>query len=150
MPQSLAKIYVHLVFSTKNRETWLREELRGDLLAYMGGTLNGMGCLPVEINAELDHVHALILLGRTVAMSDVVAGLKRGSTEWLRRRSAHFATFHWQSGYGVFSVSESSVEAVREYIRNQHEHHRGKTFQEEYRAMLAKHGIEFDERYVWD
>ena len=150
MPQSLAKIHLHLVFSTRNRERILADEDRPDLHAYMGGILKAMDCMPIEINSEPDHVHVLFMLGRTVAVSEVVAGLKKSATGWLRTRSPQYAGFHWQAGYGAFSVSQSAVETVRNYIRNQRNHHRGKTFEDEYRAMLEKHKIEFDERYVWE
>jgi putative transposase len=150
MPQSLAKLYVHLVFSTKNRECLLASDDGPDLHAYFGGILKGMDCIPIEINTEPDHAHLLFLLGRTVAISQVVGGLKKSATEWLRARSARYAGFHWQSGYGAFSVSRSAVDDVQAYIRNQRAHHRAKSFQEEFRAFLAKHQIEYDERYVWD
>ncbi|MGH7968707.1 MAG: IS200/IS605 family transposase [Limisphaerales bacterium] len=116
MPQSLAKIYIHLVFSTKNRERNLMDDIRADLHAYMGGTLKGLGCTPIEINSEPDHVHALFMLGRTMALSDVIGQLKTSSNDWLRGRDARFAQFYWQGGYGAFSVSQSSVEEVRQYI----------------------------------
>ena len=141
---------MHLVFATKNRERVLAEEDRGDLHAYMGGTLKGIDCLPIEINSEPDHVHLLFLMGRTKSPSEIVAAIKRGATDWLRARSPRYAGFHWQSGYGIFSVSQSAVEAVRTYIQNQKEHHRVKSFQDEYRAFLEKHEIEYDERYVWE
>ena len=150
MPQSLAKLYVHLVFSTRNRERVLVDDDRLDLHAYMGGILNGLGCIPLEINTEPDHTHILFILGRTVALSEVVGGLKKSATDWLRARSPRYAGFHWLAGYGAFSVSQSAVEVVRRYIRNQREHHRVKSFQDEHRAMLIKHGVEFDERYVWE
>jgi len=150
MPQSLAKLYVHLVFSTKNRDRVLLDDVRPDLHAYIGGTLNGMGCGPVEINTEPDHAHVLFLLSRTEALSDVVGGLKKSATEWLRARSPNYSGFHWQAGYGAFSVSQSALDDVRAYIRDQREHHRGRTFQDEFRALLQKYEIEFDERYVWD
>lgn len=150
MPQSLAKIYVHLVFSTKHRERWLTGDFLADLHAYMGGTLNGLGCAPIEINSEPDHVHALVLLGRTVALSEVVGKLKKSSNDWLRGKDARFAQFYWQGGYGAFSASQSAVEDVRQYIRGQAEHHKRVTFQDEFRMFLRRHEIEFDERYVWD
>lgn len=150
MPQSLAKVYLHLVFSTKNRERVLADEDQIDLHAYMGGILKGMDCVPIEINSEPDHLHVLFLMGRTKTISDVVAAVKRGATDWLRARSPRYAGFHWQSGYGIFSVSQSAVETVRSYICNQREHHQVRTFQEEYRTMLQKHSMEFDERYVWE
>jgi putative transposase len=150
MPQSLTKVYLHLVFSTKNRERVLSDEDRVDLHAYFGGSLKGCDCQPIEINSEPDHVHLLFLMGRRMGISDVVAALKRGGTDWLRQRSTRYAGFHWQSGYGIFSVSESSADQVRSYIQHQREHHRVRTFEEEYRALLDKHKVEYDERYVWE
>ena len=150
MPQSLAKIFVHLIFSTKFRDVWLTDEVRTDLHAYMGGTLNKLDCMPIEINSEPDHAHLLFLLGRTVALSDVVAAVKKGSNDWLRTKNPRFAQFHWQGGYGAFSVSQSGVEDLRKYIRNQPEHHKHVSFQDEFRAFLRRYQIVFDERYVWD
>lgn len=150
MPQSLAKLYVHLVFSTKNRERLITDAIRPDLHAYMGGTLNGLKCTPVEINTEPDHAHLLFLLGRTTSLSDVVGKVKKSATDWLRTQDPGFAAFHWQAGYGAFSVSQSTVANVGQYIRNQREHHRTRSFQDEFLAFLAKYEIDFDERYVWD
>ena len=150
MAQSLSKIYVHLIFSTKNRERALPDEIRPDLHSYMGGTLKGLGCIPVEINTEPDHLHALFILARTETVSDVVGHLKKSSNDWLRGQGSQFASFFWQAGFGAFSVSQSQVEGVRAYIRNQREHHRVKSFQEEFRAFLKAYEVEFDERYVWD
>ena len=150
MPQSLAKLYVHLVFSTKNRERTITDAIRPDLHAYMGGTLNGMKCTPIEINTEPDHAHLQFLLGRTTPLSDVVGNVKKSATDWLRTQGPEFRDFHWQAGYGAFSVSQSAVEDVHQYIRNQREHHCTRSFQGEFRAFLAKYEIEFDERYVWD
>jgi len=150
MPQSLAQIYIHLVFSTKNRERVLPSEIREDLHSYMGGILRDLGCLPVEINTEPEHAHLLFVLGRTVTVANAVGETKSGSTNWLQRKFPDLSEFHWQAGYGAFSVSKSNVDIVREYIRQQHEHHRRRTFQEEFRALLIRHEMEFDERYVWD
>lgn len=150
MPQSLAKIYVHLVFSTKSRERVLPDAIRPDLHAYMGGTLNGLGCSPIEINSEPDHVHLLFVMTRTETLSDVVGQLKKSATDWLRSRGPQFANFYWQGGYGAFSVSHSAVEDVREYIRRQREHHQRLSFQDELRALLKRYEVEYDERYVWD
>jgi putative transposase len=150
MPQSLAKIYIHLVFSTKNRERVLTDDIRPDLHSYLGGILNGLGCAPVEINSEPDHVHILFILSRTESVSNVVPQVKKSSNDWLRTKDARFAQFFWQAGYGAFSVSQSAVEEVRAYIRNQHEHHQRTSFQDEYRAFLRRYEVEFDERYVWD
>jgi REP element-mobilizing transposase RayT len=150
MPQSLANINIHLVYSTKRRERLIEDAIRARLHAYIGGILLKFDCLPLEINTEPDHAHLLFVLGRNVAVSKLVGNLKTGATDWLRQQDSTLARFHWQSGYGAFSVSASNVAAVRTYIRNQREHHRHSTFQDEFRALLRKHGIEWDERYVWD
>jgi REP element-mobilizing transposase RayT len=150
MPQSLAKIYIHLIFSTKNRERVLPDGIRPDLHAYIGGTFTGLGCSPIEINTEPDHAHLLFLMTRTETLSDVVRQVKKSANHWLRARGPGFANFHWQGGYGAFSVSQSAVEEVRGYIRGQREHHKRVSFQEEFRAFLNRYEVEFDEQYVWD
>jgi putative transposase len=150
MAQSLAKLYVHLIFSTKNRQAILAEEIRPDLHDYLGGILRDLECPAIEINTESDHVHLLFSLARTVTLSDVVANIKRGSTTWLKSRNGVYSEFHWQAGYGAFSVSQSALDEVRAYIRNQREHHRRLSFQDEFRAFLRRHSIAFDEAYVWD
>jgi len=150
MAQSLSKIYVHLIFSTKGREQTVPDEVRPELHAYLAGTLKGLDCVPIEINSEPDHSHVLLLLTRTVALSDVVGQIKKSSNDWLRKQGPQFADFFWQAGFGAFSVSQSQVEDVRAYIRNQREHHRVKSFQEELRAFLKAYEVDFDERYVWD
>ena len=150
MPQSLARLHVHLVFSTKNREPLITDAVRESLHAYMATVLQNLGCAPVLINSVEDHIHLLFDLGRTVAVSQAVEDVKKSSSKWIKTQGPGFAGFAWQSGYGAFAVSESNVEAVREYITTQREHHRKKTFQEEYRQFLERHRIAFDERYVWD
>jgi putative transposase len=150
MPQSLARLHVHLVFSTKNREPIITDAVRGALHAYMATVLQNLGCAPVLINSVEDHTHLLFDLARTVSISQAVEDVKKASSKWIKTQGPEFASFAWQSGYGAFAVSESNVEAVREYIANQREHHRKKSFQEEYRQFLERHRIAFDERYVWD
>lgn len=150
MPQSLARLHIHLVFSTKNREPIISDAVRDALHAYMATVLQNLGCAPVLINSVEDHTHMLFDLARTVSISQVVEDVKKSSSKWIKTQEEHFSTFAWQSGYGAFAVSESNVETVRQYIANQREHHRTKTFQEEYRAFLKRHNVVFDERYVWD
>jgi REP element-mobilizing transposase RayT len=151
MPQSLARLHVHLVFSTKNRAASLTESCRPSLHAYMATVLHNLdGCTPVLINSVEDHVHLLFDLARTVALSKVVEVVKKSSSKWIKTQGQEFADFAWQAGYGAFAVSESNVDAVRSYIANQREHHRTRDFQEEFRLFLARHGISHDERYVWD
>jgi REP element-mobilizing transposase RayT len=150
MSQALAKIYLHLIFSTKNRERAIPDAIRADLHSYMGGILNGLGCSPIEINTEPDHAHLLFAMTRTETVSNVVGQSKKSSNDWLRARDQQFRNFYWQGGYGTFSVSQSAVEEVREYIRNQRDHHKRVSFQDEFRAFLKRYEIEFDERYVWE
>jgi REP element-mobilizing transposase RayT len=150
MPQSLARLHIHLVFSTKDREPVLHDIVRDPLQRYMATVLQNLGCPPVLINSVADHVHILFELGRTVAVSTVVEEVKKTSSKWIKTQGSEFAGFAWQAGYGAFAVSESNVVAVRKYIADQQEHHRQKTFQEEYRAFLDRHEVAFDEKYVWD
>ena len=150
MPQSLARLHIHLVFSTKNRETLIADLVRDSLHRYMASVLQNLGCAPVLINSVEDHAHLLFDLARTVSISQVVEEVKKSSSKWIKTQGQEFARFAWQAGYGAFAVSESNVGTVRTYIANQREHHRTKTFQEEYRAFLERHNVTFDERYVWD
>jgi putative transposase len=150
MPQSLANLYVHLIFSTKERFPFLAKEIRPDLHAYMATVLANLNCPATLINSVEDHVHVLFNLARTVTLAQAVEEVKKSSSKWIKTQGASFARFAWQAGYGAFSVSESNVPKVAHYISQQEEHHRVKTFQEEYREFLTKHKVPFDERYVWD
>jgi putative transposase len=151
MPQSLAQVYLHIVFATKERYPWLKsKELREDVHAYLAGTLNNMDCPCVIAGGVEDHVHILCRLGRTVAIANVVRDIKKASSGMLHDRGEALRGFHWQNGYGAFSISPAHVEALTAYIRDQAEHHREISFQDEYRRLLKKYGLEFDERYVWD
>jgi REP element-mobilizing transposase RayT len=150
MPQSLARLHIHLVFSTKNRAPLISDPVRDSLHRYMAVVLQNLGSTPVLINSVEDHAHLLFDLARTNSISQVVEDVKKSSSKWIKTQGPEFAEFAWQAGYGAFAVSESNVETVRAYIANQREHHRTKTFQEEYRAFLERHKVSFDERYVWD
>jgi len=149
MPQSLANLLTHLVFSTKDRMDWLEDEWRDDLHGYIGGNGRRCGADLLAANSVGDHIHLLFPLPRTFALADLVREIKTGATGWIRQKTRS-RRFHWQAGYGAFSVSPGHKVAVVRYIAGQQEHHRAVTFQEEYRRLLAKYGIEFDERYVWD
>lgn len=151
MPQSLAKVLLHIVFSTKHRKPWLQDlGVREELHAYMAKILQSLDCTALIIGGVEDHVHILCQLSRTMTIARLVEETKTGPSKWIKSKGPQYADFHWQGGYGVFSVSESKVEEVREYIRRQPEHHRRMTFQEEYRELCRRHGIPWDERYVWD
>jgi putative transposase len=150
MPQSLARLCIHLVFSTKDRVPILTDDIRPPLHAYMATVLKNVGSPALLINSVEDHVHILFDLGRTVTVAKAVEDVKKSSSKWIKTQGDAFAGFAWQAGYGAFSVSESNVEAVRQYIANQKEHHSKKSFQDEYRAFLTKHKVTYDERYIWD
>jgi putative transposase len=156
MPQSLAKIWLHTVFSTRDRRrVFLLDHMRDATCAYMTGILNSLECSVARINMTTDHVHILHQMSRTKTVADAVGTVKRRTTEWLMQQewthgNMDFHQFHWQSGYGVFSVSESMVPIVKKYIDNQMEHHKRMTFQDEYRTFLQKYKVDFNERYVWD
>jgi putative transposase len=148
MPQSLARVLIHLVFSTKNREPFISAEQSDRAFDYLGGTLNSLGCPVVVVGGVADHVHLLFVMSRTIAICKVVEELKKESSKWAKDHI--HPDFYWQNGYGAFSVSPSNVPQVVTYIENQEAHHRKQTFQDEFREMLRKHGIEWDEKYVWD
>jgi REP element-mobilizing transposase RayT len=151
VPQSLAQIYVHIVFSTKNREPFLRDPgLRTETHAYLTGVCRNLDSPSLRVGGALDHVHILCTLSRSHTVSDLIRELKRESSKWLKSKDASLATFHWQNGYGIFSVSPAHVGALRAYIAGQEEHHRQVSFQDEFRRLLKKYGVAYDERYVWD
>jgi putative transposase len=150
MPQSLAKIYVHLIFSTKNREPLLDRDIQTELASYLGGTLNHLECQPIELGSAPDHAHILCCLSKNLSLSNLVEEIKISSSKWIKTKGRRFARFHWQNGYGAFSVSHSHLNAVIHYIRQQEEHHRKVTFQEEFREFLKKYRVPYDERYIWD
>jgi putative transposase len=151
MAQSLAKILIHTVFSTKDRRPVFHDnEVRAELHRYLGGILAGQDCQPLIIGGVADHVHLLSTLSRTRQASEVVKEVKRGSTLWLKAKWPEFADFSWQKGYGVFSIGASQTAAVMRYIAQQEVHHRTISFQDEFRTLLRRYGVEFDDRYVWD
>jgi REP-associated tyrosine transposase len=151
MPQSLAAVYIHLVFSTKDRRPNLADKaLRDRLHAEIGEISKRLGCPPILTGGVEDHVHLLARFGRTITQAEWVKEIKRVANLWLKEQDAKFSEFEWQGGYADFSVSKSNLKDVERYIANQEEHHRRMTFQEEVLAMLQKHGLEWDERYLWD
>jgi len=150
MPQSLANILVHLVFSTKDRTPWIADDWRDDLHGYIGGIIRRHGSDLLAAGSVEDHIHLLFPMPRTVSVSELVKEIKSGSTRWVHESPARPAVFHWQSGYGIFSISPAHKDAVRQYIATQRDHHSKTTFQDEYRKLLRKYGVEHDERYVWD
>jgi REP element-mobilizing transposase RayT len=150
MSQSLVSNLVHLVYSTKYREAWLPDEIRVSLFAYQAGIFKQWDSPALVIGGIEDHVHSLFSLSKNHALKKIVEEVKKGSSKWMKAEGTKNRDFHWQNGYAAFSVSASNVQAVRRYIENQRQHHRRMTFQDELCELLTRHGIEFDERYVWD
>jgi REP element-mobilizing transposase RayT len=141
---------MHLVYSTKHREPLIPKEHRAALFAYQAGIFKQWESSALIIGGVEDHVHALFGLSKHYPLKKIVEEVKKGSSKWLKSDGPRIQRFSWQAGYAAFSVSQSNVEAVQEYIQKQEEHHRKTTFEEELRALFKRHGIEFDERYVWD
>jgi putative transposase len=150
MPQSLSFLLTHVVFSTKDRESNLDASVRPGLHAYLATVARNMDCECYRVGGMADHVHLAIRMSRTISMANLIEELKTTSSKWLKSQSPRLVNFAWQRGYGAFSVGPSDLDALRQYIDNQDEHHKTRAFQEEYRAFLVKYGIQFDERYVWD
>lgn len=150
MPQSLARILVHIIFSTKNRSPFIQLGIEKELFAYQAAVLRNCGSPALIINGTEDHVHILCSLSRTMAISDLVAEVKKRSSKWIKTKGEVHVGFAWQNGYGAFSIGESAVAELKRYIARQKEHHRRRSFQEEFRAILKQYGVEYDEKYVWD
>ena len=150
MPQSLSSILIHLIFSTKNREPFLSPEIEAELYPYIASIFKVMKSPALIIDGASDHVHTLFSLSRVVTIADLVEEVKTESSKWIKTKGREFQNFHWQNGYGAFSISQSQVSTVKRYIRRQKEHHRRVTFQDEYRRFLAAYEVQYDERYVWD
>ena len=151
MPQSLAQVIIHIVFSTKNRDPFLSDDdIRKEMHSYLGGTCNNLDCPVIVIGGVSDHVHIILKFSRNISIAKLVGEIKRSSSKWIKTKGGMLTKFSWQNGYGVFSVGRSEIERVKSYILNQEEHHRKRSFQDEYRKFLREYEIEYDEKYVWD
>lgn len=148
MPQSLSKIYIHCVFSTKNRIPFITDYIRKDLHSYIVGTLVNVGSYVNEIYANPDHIHILCVLPRTLTVAELISKVKTSSSKWIKKQG--IGGFYWQDGYASFSVSPSDIPVVEKYILNQLEHHKKTVFKNEIRIFLEESALEYDERYVWD
>lgn len=151
MPQSLCNLLIHGVFSTKERRPYLRDiGLREEMHRQLGGASKTLGCPPLIVGGVEDHVHILARLAKTITVSDWVKEIKRTTSIWVKKRDSRSADFHWQAKYGAFSVSQSKATQVTDYIRTQKKHHQRFDFKMEFRELLERHGIAYDEKYVWD
>jgi putative transposase len=150
MPQSLSLVILHLIFSTKERRPFLDPDIRPKLHAYLAAVARNAGCEAYRVGGVADHVHLAIRLSRTVTIAKLVEELKTSSSKWVKAQATGLEAFSWQRGYGCFSVGPADLESLRAYIDDQEEHHKVRTFQEEFRMFLKKYGVEYDEAYVWD
>jgi putative transposase len=151
MPQSLVQIYVHIVFSTKDRAPFLRDlAFRERTHAYLAGICKNHDSPALKIGGVEDHVHVLNRVSKTLDVATLMRELKRDSSKWIKEENPKLADFHWQNGYGAFSISPSHVDALMEYIDNQIEHHRRESFQDEFRRLCKKYAVEIDEQNAWD
>jgi REP element-mobilizing transposase RayT len=150
MASTLTNLLYHIVFSTKHRHPILTKAIRDDLYAYIGGIVRGEGGVLLEIGGMPDHVHLVVRFRAEPSVATMLRKIKSKSSQWLNAKPKRPGRFQWQRGYGAFTVSASQLDKVRAYVRNQERHHRRPTFQDEFRELLRRHGIEFDERYIWD
>jgi REP element-mobilizing transposase RayT len=150
MPQSLTKNYIHITFGTKFRQPFIDAAIKEELFSYIGGICKNLECYPVAVGGYRDHIHILCILSRKLPLMKLIEEVKSHSSKWIKTKGSRYRNFYWQRGYGAFSVRINDVDVVERYILNQEEHHRIRTFQEEYRRFLDEYEIEYDERYVWD
>jgi REP element-mobilizing transposase RayT len=150
MPQSLAQVYIHLIFSTKGRAALIPQSIRDDLCAYLGGVLRALDSPMQCVAAQPDHVHIVYRQSKNLPLAKIVEKIKTASSKWVKTKDKRLDSFHWQNGYAAFSVSASRLGPVRGYVETQAEHHRTVSFQDELRRFFAEYHVEYDERYVWD
>ena len=150
MPQSLSKLYAHLVFSTKNQMDIIQPDIEPELHPYIAKLCRECDSPCIAINNTQNHIHILLVLSRKYSISQIAENVKKTSSKWIKTKGPQYKSFYWQSGYGVFSISQSHVDSVKEYIAKQKEHHQKTSFREEYLKLLKRFNIEYDERYMWD
>src|ERR1051325_3354258 len=150
MAQSLSSILIHLVFSTKNREPFITPDIDAELHPYMATIFRELKSPSLAIDGTSDYIHILFSLARVVTIADIVEQVKTNSSKWIKTKGREFRNFHWQRGYGAFSIGQSNVDSLKRYIEHQKEHHKRISFQDEYRKFLKLYGITYDEKYVWD
>lgn len=150
MGQSLVQNYLHLVFSTRYRKPLIDTTIELRLNNYLAGICDNLECPSIKIGGHLDHIHIACSLSKKIALIDFLEELKKSSSKWIKKQGVKYENFYWQGGYGAFSVSPSEIDQLVLYIQNQHLHHQKTSFQDEYRALLKKYKVEYDERYIWD
>lgn len=150
MGQSLVKNYLHIIFSTRDREPIIDSSIESELHQYLGGICKGLDCQSLKIGGACDHIHILCLLSKNITLAAFMKDIKSNSSKWIKTKGNQYRDFFWQTGYGAFSINPAQTDAVISYIANQHEHHRKKSFKEEYLTFLKKYDVAYDEQYLWD
>ncbi len=150
MAQTLVSLMTHVIFSTKNRAALITSEIEPELFAYMGGILKNNESRLLSAGGTADHIHLLISQSKNITLSALMKDVKKDSSSWIKTKGKEFRNFHWQDGYGAFSIGMSDIAAVKQYIASQKEHHRKRSFQEELIQILNEYDIEYDERYLWN
>ena len=151
MPQSLSQVWLHLVFSTKDRRALLQNAgFRDEMFRMLSHQVSEIGCFSKLSGGWIDHVHIVCGLCRTVTIAQLVEHVKTETSRWAKKVPNGSKEFTWQAGYGAFSVSQSNLDRVVAYVEQQEKHHRKRTYQDEFRELCRKHNLEIDERYVWD
>ena len=149
MAHSFFNVYLHIIFSTKERQRWLDDAIRARVHAYIATLARDMGCPFIVVNGPDDHIHILAEMSKTIHPIKMIAKIKQESSKFIKHLGSKYYDFYWQSGYGMFSVSPIHINKVKSYLDSQVEHHRKRTFQDEFRALLDQYGIEYDEKYLW-
>ena len=150
MSQSLSKVYLHIIFSTKDRLPLITSQIESELYKYMSGILRNLDCLAIKIGGTSDHLHILNSLSRTITQSSMLGILKKDSSKWLKTKGVGFRNFHWQNGYGIFSISESKLNSTKKYIENQPEHHKLRSFKDEFMDFIKRYNMDYNDQYLWD
>ena len=150
MAQSLSKVYVHITFSTKNRQALIDSKIENSLFEYIGGICKGLECYPVQVGGYIDHIHILCLLSKKITQMKLLEEVKKQSSKWIKSKGNQYNNFFFLFCYGIFSVNPSEIDLVINYIENQDIHHSKKSFKDELRIFLKKYNVEFDEKYIWN
>lgn len=150
MPQSIYKMLAHIIFSTKNRADLIVPEIETGLFSYIHGIVEKNGAKLIIAGGTANHVHLLISLPKKIDVPELIGDIKRASSSWIKKQDTSFYNFYWQKGYGAFSIGQSQVSVLSNYIKRQKEHHVTRDFKDEFLSLLKKYEIEYDEKYIWD
>ncbi len=149
MAQSLSKVYVHITFSTKNKQNLIDDNIEKSLYEYIGGICKGLKCNPIQVGGYRNHIHILCILSNRITQISLLEEVKKRSSKWIKTKGDKYTNFYWQDGYGIFSINPSEIDVVADYIKNQKEHHKTRSFEDEFRLFLNKYKVDYKEEFVW-